>query len=346
MNADKHGSSVPPALRAYLAQVREEAAAYPPSLFWEKRLTKFQEPQDLATLSAADLETLVGPGFEALPPDVAALGTDPSFQQASRLEMELATQVKALSAKGLGADKPTYEHARALHFLRLRGVRREYEATLSEWGLRSTALVARYYWYALVIKDLATRYLGVAPLNVLEVGAGPTRLGYMLYRFGLVRSYCVVELPERLLVGAYVLSKWLPDVELKLNEPPTLTSSGPVFNFLTPRLLPSVYPAVFDLALNFNSFMEMDEAVRDEYIAEIYRTGRAGAVFYNVNRRQQLPQRDGGTFDSNPLTYPYQSDDEICFWEEDAFQHSTRNQFHKLPSLTIARAAVINPASE
>jgi hypothetical protein len=97
------------------------------------------------------------------------------------------------------------------------------------------------------------------------------------------------------------------------------------------------------MALNFNSFMEMDEQARDRYISEIYRTLRHGGVFYNVNRRQAaLPQPDGSTFDNNPLLYPYRTSDRILFWEEDPFQTATRSWFLFRPSLAVARAAVVH----
>ena len=90
--------------------------------------------------------------------------------------------------------------------------------------------------------------------------------------------------------------------------------------------------------------MEMDREARDGYIDLIYNAGRAGSLFYNVNRRQPaLPLRDGGTLDNNPLLYPYRTDDDVLVWEDDPFQHVTRGKFGKHPTVTITRAAVIRP---
>ncbi len=81
-----------------------------------------------------------------------------------------------------------------------------------------------------------------------------------------------------------------------------------------------------DLASNFNSFAEMDEDVRDNYIANIYRTARPGCVFYNVNRRQtNMTRRDGTPHETNPLLYPYRPTDKVIEWEPDRLQQDNRS---------------------
>ncbi|MEI9963524.1 MAG: hypothetical protein WDM92_01190 [Caulobacteraceae bacterium] len=103
-----------------------------------------------------------------------------------------------------------------------------------------------------------------------------------------------------------------------------------------------------EVALNFNSFMEMDEAIRDSYIDQIYRTAAPGALFYNVNRRQKaMTRQDGRKFENNPLLYPYRPSDRILEWQTDECQESCRSELFRSPhtSFSISRIAQIGPAS-
>jgi hypothetical protein len=201
---------------------------------------------------------------------------------------------------------------------------------------------ARHWWYARQIVELARATQGARPLDVIEIGAGAGNLAIFLTRMGIVRSYTIVDLPQMLVHSAYTVQRHVPDADLSFNTAPQGQGSYTfVADFRAAEVLGG---GAFDIALNMNSFMEMDRQARDDYIELIYRTARPGALFYNVNRRQPaLPLHDGGTWDNNPLLYPYRSDDEILIWEDDPFQTATRSGWGARPMLTVTRAAVIRP---
>jgi SAM-dependent methyltransferase len=324
--------------------VAEEAGQSTPSLFWERLLARRRGSADLpagsAELGPGELLPLLGPEVNAAIADRAHPREDPRYRRSLELMRGARKASKGLSPEALGADVGEWEQMRALLFLSREGLLEEYEGFLAARGLRSGMEMARHFHYTHVIEALVRGRLHKASLDVLEIGAGPGWLAYFLHQRGLVRSYCIVDLPESLLQCGYVIQRWLPQAELTFNE----VRRDPVgigFSLLTPRFLPQMPDDSFDACLNVNSFMEMDERDRDGYIAEIYRTGRRGALFFNVNRRQRaLPQRDGSTFDNNPLLYPYQ-DDDVVLWEEDQFQQVTRSGFQSAPSLAIVRAAIL-----
>ena len=199
-------------------------------------------------------------------------------------------------------------------------------------------------YYARQIVDLVERSDLRRPLDVLEIGAGAGNLAYFLTTMGVVRSYTIVDLPQMLVHSAYTLQRRIPDLEMTFAEPGLQPGRY--------RFIPDFQAADLidddsaDLALNLNSFMEMDREARDDYIEQIYRCTRPGGLFYNLNRRQPgLPLREGGTWDNNPLLYPYRGDDEILVWEEDPFQTATRTKWGELASLAITRAAIVRPTA-
>jgi hypothetical protein len=166
----------------------------------------------------------------------------------------------------------------------------------------------------------------------------------MLHALGSVRSYTIVDLPELLVHSAYTICKYVPDADLRFGSPAgDVPRDAPaVFALLTPAEAAQLPDDSADLALNFNSFMEMDLEARDGYLELIYRAGRPGALFLNVNRRQRaLPGRGGEAVDNNPLLYPYRATDRILLWEEDEFQTVTRMRPGRLSSLAIVRAALL-----
>ena len=141
--------------------------------------------------------------------------------------------------------------------------------------------------------------------------------------------------------SAYAIQRHDTEADLRFNTAPHSAGYTFVADFQAAELLP---PDAFDLCLNLNSFMEMDRQTRDDYLSLIYRSGRPGALFYNVNRRQPaLPLRDGGTWDNNPLLFPYRTTDEVLVWEEDPFQTVTRGKWGVRPTLAVTRAARIKP---
>jgi len=327
---------LPPALEAYLATLDERARRSSPSLFWERRLAELGGPavarEDLAGVVAAGSY-----GFEELPEGAAPPDEQPAFADALARAGEIRRLAKRLTARGFDVSKDDWEHTRALDFLRTAGVLDDYRAFLRPLRVRSTMSVARHWYYATRIARLAREHLPARPLDVLEIGGGAGNLAYVLWRMGLVGSYTMVDLPEMLAHAAFTVQRHLPDVEMVFGERARPGGAG----FLAAEEVGGLPADAFDVCLNLNSFMEMDEAQVDAYLGVVARTGRPGALFFNVNRRQRaLPQRDGSTWDNNPLLYPYRPD-RVLAWEEDDFQTATRSTAGDLPSLAVARAALL-----
>lgn len=207
--------------------------------------------------------------------------------------------------------------------------------------------VARHWYYARQIDELAARAVGDGPLDVLEIGGGAGNLALFLARMGRVRSYTIVDLPEMLVHSAYTIQRYEEQAGLSFDPGarPEVEADRRDYTFVPADQAPRLADRAFDLCLNLNSFMEMDADVRDRYIELIYRGARPGALFYNVNRRQPaLPLRDGSTWDNNPLLYPYRSDDDVLVWEEDPFQTVTRTRWGARRTLTVTRAATVRAA--
>jgi putative sugar O-methyltransferase len=286
----------------------------------------------------------MGYGFEALPRQAARTADDPRYLSTLKLCKRVTRLLK--KAEAHRAVKEEWEHMYALEFLRNEGLTEEYLAFIGPLRIRSSMAVARFFYYFKTLLGYS-RFLPPGPWNVLEIGAGAGNYACFLQRGGRVRNYVIVDLPEMLLHSSHTVAKYIPSAKITFDDPSGFDPSAPGVNFyfLPPPGVKRLPAAAFDLCLNFNSFMEMDADVRDGYIAEVYRLGRPGALFYNVNRRQRaLPQRDGSIFDNNPLFYPYRATDRVLLWEEDKFQQATRSWFLKVPSLAVARIAVINPS--
>jgi hypothetical protein len=332
-----------PALRDYLLQLRALAPGSTPSVFWERQLA--DSHATYAGLKPEELEDLVAAGsygFQDLPEGSSRPQEDPSYERASEGALRARKAAKQATAPALGLDKEDWEHLRALDFLRRRELEEEYLAFITPLRLRSDMSTARHWYYARQIADLAEHAGLRPPLDVLEIGAGAGNLAYFLTTMDVVRSYTIVDLPQMLVHSAYTLQRRIPDLEMAFAEP-DLDAGRYRFipDFLAADLIDD---DSVDLALNLNSFMEMDRQPRDDYIEQTYRWTRPGGLFYNVNRRQRtLPLRDGDTWDNNPLLYPYRGDDEILVWEEDPFQTATRTKWGELASLAITRAAIVRP---
>lgn len=344
--------SLHPSVQAYLPRVKNLARSYTPSLFWERQLATLRESApyaNLEQLGSRAVEAMMaemGYGFVQLGAGIKEPREDPDYRNAAALADSIDAAAAALTAERFGASKDVWEHARALSFLRSAQLLSDYIEFITPLRIRSSMSVARHYFYARQIAGLARQHCGTEPLRVLEIGAGAGNLAVFLERMGVVRGYCIVDLPEMLLQSGHMVSTYVPAAALTFEPPPT-TSQRLAFWFVAPQEIEHIPDAVFDLCLNFNSFAEMDHENLDAYFGLVYRAGRANALFVNVNRRQrQLPQRDGSVFDNNPLLYPYENSDRVLLWEEDAFQQATRNRFGNLPSLAILRAAVINPGMQ
>ena len=328
-----------PALREYLDVVRTLAPDANPSVFWERQLETFETTDArIDALSPDELDGLARGniyGFEELP----AGAVDSGYDEAADAMRRARKLARKLSPDGLGVDGDQFEHVRALDFLERHDLLEPYRSFIAPLGVRSSMSTARHFYYARQITTLA----GEGALDVLEIGAGAGNLALFLTRMGVVRSYTIVDFPQMLVHSAYTLQRHEPAADLRFNAPPAPQGYTFVADFLAVEHLP---PDAFDVCLNLNSFMEMDRETRDAYIAQIYTSGRPGSLFYNVNRRQPvMPLRDGGSWDNNPLLYPYRPDDEILVWEDDPFQTATRGKWGVPTTLAVTRAARIRPAA-
>ena len=332
-----------PALLDYLRQLEASVAGSKPSVFWQRQLRKGDlyeiGPDEEASEVAQRVER--GYGFDRLPSGVADPRQDPSYAAARKALQHAISVAKRLDPTREGIDKATWEHARAIGFLEVNGLLDEYLRFITPLRIRSTMSSARHWYYARQLVDLASRtHPGKPRLDVLEIGAGAGNLAVFLARMGLVASYTIIDLPQMLVHAGFTTQHNLPAVELRFECEP---AEG-AWTFVSDGMAADVIkPDAFDLCTNFNSFMEMDREVRDGYIALIYRTARDGALFFNVNRRQPaLPLPDGGTWDNNPMLFPYHFDDEVLVWEEDPFQTVTRTKFSLSTTLAVTRAAIIH----
>jgi hypothetical protein len=342
--------TVVPALRAYLEELPNLLGGYEPSIFWHRQLEYFHSSETYRRTGELDDEQLGqlviegSYGFEDLPADLQGPADDSRWWEAQALADRVRLLVKRTSPKATGAEKDVWEHMRALEFMRRQGLLEDYELFIAPLRVRSSMTVARHYFYARLLDQLAMQHMADGPLNILEIGAGAGNLAVFLHRIGRVASYCIIDLPEMLVHSAYTVQKYIPDARLSFRKVQRTVDARPCFSFLPAQDVGVVPEQSYELCLNFNSFMEMDEDARDAYIQLVYRATRPGGMFFNANRRQRaLPQRDGSTFDNNPLLYPYSADDRVLLWEEDPFQQDTRTQFGSRPSLAIMRASLVAP---
>ena len=255
----------------------------------------------------------------------------------------LMNAVETRDTVGLGRAA---EHAAILHFLGKRGLLDDYIAWADGLGLVSDLGLARMYWYATRLRARLVERQRADPQVFLEVGCGSGRFAMIMAKSGLVRHYILVDLPEMLLNAMLHTAEFLPGADIRFGQTPDLSAPGMVFWFLETDDIRKVPDRSVDVAVNFNSFMEMDEEVRDFYIDQIYRAASARGLFYNVNRFQrEMTRRDGTSYDNNPLLYPYRASDRIIEWETDDCQESCRSEQFVAPrSFSISRIAEIGGA--
>ncbi len=250
--------------------------------------------------------------------------------------------LRAAQTRDLAGLAKQTEHAGMLAYLNDKGVLDEYVDYVDRLRLVSNLNTGRLFWYRRRLLKVLRKTGRQRPQPFLEIGAGSGMFAAMMADAGVVSHYVMVDLPEMLLNAMLFSARWLPDMPLRFGDTPDLTGE-PAFWFLETDQIRQVPDGAIAVAINFNSFMEMDPEVRDFYIGEVYRTAEPGAVFYNVNRRQmRMTRRDGAAFDSNPLLYPYQSSDRIVEWEPDECQQSCRSWVLRTPSsFTISRIAQV-----
>jgi putative sugar O-methyltransferase len=251
--------------------------------------------------------------------------------------------MRAAAARDIEGQDHVAEHVGALAFLQRVGLFDAYLAWVDGHGVKSDMDLARHYWYAFKLRRV--RGKGADPGVCLEVGAGSGRFSSLLVEQGVARQFVLVDLPEMLLNAMLLIGEMFPQADIRYDETPDFTQPGLIFWMLETSDIQRVPDRSIDAGLNFYSFMEMDEQVRDFYIAQIYRAAAPGALFYNVNRRQgKMTRRDGARFQNNPLLYPYRPDDKVIEWEPDDFQQSNRSDRFIAPTKAFAISRIARVA--
>ncbi len=301
--------------------------------FWRGQLQRLDSVfKDGAKVTPQRIQHALGYNQARLPKGVASNRDLPHWP-------EVIQAAQTGDVRGMGK---AVEHVASLNFLIKEGALDEYVALADDLGVVSDIGLIRLYWYARRLGKVLEDAARPKPQTFLEVGSGSGRFATLMVRRGLVGHYVMVDLPEMLL-NAMLMAHTIPGAELRFGEAPDFQRPGLVFWFLDTNDIAMVPAESVDVAVNFNSFMEMDGEVRDVYISEIYRAAKPGAIFYNVNRRQgAMTRRDGGRFDNNPLLYPYRSLDKIIEWATDDLQQCTRSRKFEAPrSFCISRISMV-----
>jgi len=301
--------------------------------FWRAEFAKLRQllGDGASEVTSEQLAQALGYNGRRLLDDVAGNSETPLW----------AEMLSAIELGEFGEDPAKREHAKALAFVGQRCGLADYLNWVDRRRLVSNMNLVRYWWYARRLKWTIKK---IKPRRCLEIGIGAGLFASLLVDEGLVSHYVLVDFPEMLLNAMLVLGEVYPQAQVRYGETPDFAEPGLVFWMLETSQIALVPGGSVDFALNFYSFMEMDERVRDFYFDEIYRTCRRGSIFYNVNKRQlRMTRRDGRSFENNPLFYPYRSTDHILEWEPDEFQQALRSDVLYTPnkSFAISRISVV-----
>lgn len=301
--------------------------------FWKKQLVKFSICLKKASSRPPELENILNAlryNEDHFPVGVTSNRLFPRTKKLIRfVQGPLLKQQKSFHAS-LPGDKSDVSHLCSLFFLQRKGELDEYLHFVDSLGFVSSMPLIRYWLYYRKLRSFIFEHLPTdRPLRVLEIGAGSGFFASLALNDGSwEKDYCIVDLPEMLLNSAINLTDRFPQLTAYLNHFETATGNS--IYFLETSNIELVTTGSIDIALNFNSLMEMQESTRNYYIQQIYRTCKSGALFYNVNRMQHSMANggsEGSTYQNNPLLYPYHASDQILEWEPDEFQQDYRSRF-------------------
>ena len=300
-----------------LGQLDETQSANP---FWQDRIR------------ARDL------GFRCQPLKATSNRHEPRMQAA----LKASERIGELSAE-INSIKDEYPIH--VYWTRINGIYDEVVNFLDARSLQYSPPAVRWYLCAKKITELTAQYV-MRPARILEIGAGGGELAYFTYEMCPWQQYVVVDLPPMLANLHANLRTKIAGVNFVVNEWPGEPVDGPQIVLLDPGHACVIPQDTMDVGLNFNSFSEMDESIRDGYIALVYRCLRPDSVFYHVNRRQpKMTRVDGSTFDNHPLLYPYRHDDRVIEFDLDYSQQDVRCQiFRSYPRLPVSRVAIVRPS--
>ncbi len=226
------------------------------SEFWRRQLVRFDEvTKGWTALDAATIEKLVSSdyGFEDLSTDVDEPTQDESYIDALKALAVAVAVARRRKAELAGVEKGTWEHARALGFLKREGLLDEYTRFMSPLRIRSTMSTARHWYYARLLDRLIDEHHGSGAVDILEIGGGAGNLAYFMTVLGRVRSYTIIDLPEMLVQSGFTLASKLPQAELVFPPSPVAHSGPGQYRFLIPAEGSELPEHAFDVVLNFNS---------------------------------------------------------------------------------------------
>jgi len=218
----------------------------------------------------------------------------------------------------------------AVLFLKRHGLFNEYERLRARIGFNHAMPLARHVYYlSLLKKYLSQARMRGTGLNILEIGAGSGGFARMCHEYGMMSEYHIVDLPQILLSSSITITQSVKDARLTFHQ--TESEEQPSsFHFYPNHNLKAVPRNYFDIVLNFNSFMEMTQSARNEYLTEIPFLLKRPGLFMNVNRRQkEMLQEDGSMYDNNPLLYPYQGSGHVLEWGVDQMQETIKTNSKK-----------------
>lgn len=281
-------------------------------------------------------------GFKCVSLTVQSNRDDEKIEQAFRVSEKFYELSKEIST--VTTQPQDYELSTHIFWMRINGIYDEVLDFLDERRLKFSSVALRWYIYSKKIAALCEDHVG-KPARILEIGAGGGEMAYFIHEMRPWSRYVIIDLAPMLTNLYSNLRSKMPDARFWVNEWPSGPNDEPWIILLDTAHANMIPDESMDVGLNFNSFMEMDRQIRDEYIEQIYRVVGPGGVFYNVNRRQhQMTNLDGSTFDNHPLFYPYRTDDKILEFDLDYSQQDVRcHLFHSYPGLPISRIAIVKP---
>ena len=241
-----------------------------------------------------------------------------------------------------------YKHVRALTFLRATPYFDAYQMFIKKLGVGSDMQTVRHYYYARTLgKTFEQENFDPSGKTFLEVGSGAGNFAVVSFKLFAPKRYIIVDLPQMLAYAAYQVMRYAPEVEIvypqEWSKERFAAATGPTLFCLTPAQLTELSEHSVDVILNFTSFTEMDRDEINRYFTELYRIGKSGSFFYNVNRWKKMNDREGHSYINNPFFLPYRADDVVLHWGLDEFHHRTRGGLDTIPTLTVARLARIKP---
>jgi len=145
-----------------------------------------------------------------------------------------------------------------------------------EWGLATSRGIAS--WRPLMAIYQAWRLQQLAagePVRILEIGAGMGRTAYYARRIGL-GDYTIIDLPLANVAQSHFLGSVLGPDAVQLTGEPRRPGAIAIYG---PRFIEATAER-FDIVLNANSLVEMDERIAAGYVAFAARQAR---LFLSIN---------------------------------------------------------------